>query len=65
MPLTDIANRVYNHGWQLDPVVRSLLDTAFISCSCFYGKQRMFTPDFIAWLAEFQLLDYDLRTKDG
>lgn len=31
----------------------------------FYGKQRMFTPDFIAWLAEFQLPDYHLRTKDG
>ena len=29
MPVTDIATRVYNHGWRLDPVVRSLLDTDF------------------------------------
>ena len=26
---TDIATRTYNHGWRLDPVVRSLLDTDF------------------------------------
>lgn len=29
MAVTDIASRTYNHGWQLDPVVRSLLDTDF------------------------------------
>jgi nicotinate phosphoribosyltransferase len=27
--VTDIATRVYNHGWRLDPIVRSLLDTDF------------------------------------
>ncbi|MDO6967067.1 nicotinate phosphoribosyltransferase [Rhizobium alvei] len=26
---TDIARRVYNHAWKLDPIVRSLLDTDF------------------------------------
>lgn len=26
---TDIATRTYNHGWRLDPIVRSLLDTDF------------------------------------
>jgi nicotinate phosphoribosyltransferase len=26
---TDIARRVYNHTWKLDPIVRSLLDTDF------------------------------------
>ena len=26
---TDIATRVYNHTWKLDPIVRSLLDTDF------------------------------------
>src|SRR3954447_1982609 len=27
--LTDIAKRVYDHTWKLDPIVRSLLDTDF------------------------------------
>ena len=27
--VTDIATRTYNHGWRLDPIVRSLLDTDF------------------------------------
>src|SRR5262249_126413 len=29
MTVTDIASRTYNHGWRLDPIVRSLLDTDF------------------------------------
>ena len=29
MPVTDIATRSWNHGWRLDPIVRSLLDTDF------------------------------------
>jgi len=29
MTKTDIARRVYNHTWKLDPIVRSLLDTDF------------------------------------
>jgi nicotinate phosphoribosyltransferase len=29
MTVTDIANRTYNHGWRLDPILRSLLDTDF------------------------------------
>jgi nicotinate phosphoribosyltransferase len=124
MPVTDIATRVYNHGWRLDPVVRSLLDTDFykllmlqmirhlhpevqatfslinrsksvrlaeviderelreqldhartvrfskkeliwLAGNSFYGKQRMFTPDFIEWLSGFQLPDYELRKVDG
>ena len=124
MPVTDIATRVYNHGWRLDPIVRSLLDTDFykllmlqmirhlhpevqatfslinrsksvrlaevideaelraqldhartlrfskkeliwLAGNSFYGKQRMFAPDFIAWLAEFQLPEYDLHKVDG
>jgi nicotinate phosphoribosyltransferase len=124
MPVTDIATRVYHHGWRLDPVVRSLLDTDFykllmlqmirhlhgdvratfalinrsttvrladviderelreqldhartirftkkeliwLAGNSFYGKQRMFAPDFIEWLSHFQLPDYDLRTVDG
>ena len=27
--MTDIATRVYNHNWKIDPVVRSVLDTDF------------------------------------
>ncbi len=27
--MTDIATRVYNHRWKLDPIVRSLIDTDF------------------------------------
>ncbi len=124
MPVTDIATRVYNHGWRLDPVVRSLLDTDFykllmlqlirhlhsdvqatfslinrstsirlaevidegelreqldharsigfskkeliwLAGNSFYGKRRMFAPDFIDWLADFQLPDYDLRKVDS
>jgi nicotinate phosphoribosyltransferase len=29
MPTTDIARRVYDHTWKLDPIIRSLLDTDF------------------------------------
>jgi len=124
MPITDIATRVYNHGWRLDPVVRSLLDTDFykllmlqmirhlhpevrttfslinrstsvrlaevidetelreqldhartvrfsqreliwLAGNSFYGKQRMFAPDFIDWLADFQLPAYTLSKSDG
>lgn len=27
--MTDIARRVYNHNWKIDPIVRSVLDTDF------------------------------------
>lgn len=124
MVLTDIATRSYNHGWRLDPIVRSLLDTDFykllmlqmirhlhadvevtfsvlnrtrsvrladvidegelraqldhartvrfskkeliwLAGNSFYGNERMFAPDFIAWLADFQLPPYELHTVDG
>src|SRR4051812_44378474 len=29
MATTDLAQRVYDHTWKLDPIVRSLLDTDF------------------------------------
>lgn len=28
-PVVDIATRVYNHKWKIDPIVRSLIDTDF------------------------------------
>ena len=29
LDMTDIATRVYNHAWKIDPIVRSVLDTDF------------------------------------
>lgn len=29
VPTIDIATRVYNHNWKIDPIVRSLIDTDF------------------------------------
>jgi nicotinate phosphoribosyltransferase len=37
----------------------------WLSGNSFYGKQQMFSPDFIRWLAEFQLPEYDLRKVEG
>ena len=124
MAHTDIATRTYNHGWRLDPIVRSLLDTDFykllmlqliwqrhrdlpvtfsminrsrsvrladivdegelraqldhartlaftnreliwLAGNTFYGKTQMFAPDFIAWLRDFRLPDYELSRRDG
>jgi len=124
MTVTDIARRVYNHTWKLDPIVRSLLDTDFykllmlqmirglypdvnvtfslvnrnrdvrladeidvgelkeqldhartlrftkkemiwLAGNTFYGRKQIFQPDFLAWLADFRLPEYELRQKDG
>ncbi len=124
MAVNDIATRVYNHNFRLDPIVRSLLDTDFykllmlqmiwrdsrqvqatfslinrskavrlgdvidedelraqldharslrftrkeliwLAGNSFYGRQQMFAPDFLAWLGDFQLPEYDLRKADG
>lgn len=124
MILTDIATRAYNHGFRLDPIVRSLLDTDFykllmlqfiraryadvratfslinrtssvrlaeiidedelraqldharrasfskkeliwLAGNSFYGRDRMFAPDFIAFLEQFRLTPYEFRTVDG
>lgn len=37
----------------------------WLAGNSFYGKQQMFAPDFIAWLADFQLPEYELRKVDG
>ncbi len=124
MTKTDIARRVYDNAWKLDPIVRSLLDTDFykllmlqmiwklypevdatfslinrtktvrlaeeideqelrdqldfvrtlrftkkemiwLAGNSFYGRKQIFSPEFLAWLAEFQLPDYHLARKDG
>lgn len=124
MAVTDIAKRVYDHTWKLDPIIRSLLDTDFykllmlqmiwkqyrdvgvtfslvnrttrvriaeeieeaelraqldharslrfskkemiwLAGNTFYGRAQIFEPEFLAWLANFQLPPYELRTEDG
>lgn len=121
---TDIARRVYNHTWKLDPIVRSLLDTDFykllmlqmiwklyptvdatfslinrtktvrladeideqelreqldhcrelrfakkemiwLAGNTFYGRQKIFSSDFLHWLENFQLPEYELTKRDG
>jgi nicotinate phosphoribosyltransferase len=37
----------------------------WLAGNSFYGKQQMFSPDFIAWLADFRLPEYDLHKLDG
>ena len=37
----------------------------WLAGNTFYGVERMFRPDFLAWLADFRLPDYDLRKVDG
>ncbi|WP_455474219.1 nicotinate phosphoribosyltransferase [Bartonella sp. B30(2025)] len=124
MDHTDIAKRVYNHTWKLDPIIRSLLDTDFykllmvqmiwglypnvnvtfslinrtktvhltddideselrdqldhalslrftkkemiwLAGNTFYGRKQIFEPDFLQWLENFQLPEYELTRKDG
>lgn len=121
---TDIARRVYDHTWKLDPIVRSLLDTDFykllmlqmiwaryrdvqatfslinrthsvrladevdenalraqldyarslrftkkemiwLAGNSFYGRKQIFMPEFLAWLEDFELPEYELRREDG
>ena len=124
MPTTDIATRVYNHTWKLDPIIRSLLDTDFykllmlqmiwglyrdvqvtfslvnrttrvriaeevderelrdqldhartlrftkkemiwLAGNTFYGRAQIFAPEFLSWLQNFQLSEYELKAQDG
>ena len=122
--LTDIATRVYNHTFKLDPIIRSLLDTdvykllmlqtiwkdhrnvpvtfslinrttsvklaleieetelreqldhartlklthkesIWLSGNTFYGKERLFTEEFLSWFRNYSLPEYELRVEDG
>lgn len=124
MARTDIARRVYNHTWKLDPICRSLLDTDFykllmlqmiwglyphvdatfslinrnehvrladeidegelreqldharslrfakkemiwLAGNTFYGRKQIFRPDFLNWLADFRLPEYELVRRNG
>ena len=37
----------------------------WLAGNSFYGRTQMFSPDFIAWLADFALPEYDLHKVDG
>jgi len=124
MTKTDIASRVYNHTWKLDPIIRSLIDTDFykllmlqmiwklypnvnatfslinrtktvrladeidehelreqldharslhlskkemiwLAGNTFYGRKQIFEPEFLNWLATYQLPEYELSTREG
>ena len=42
-PSVDIATRVYNHKWKIDPIVRSLIDTDFyklLMCQSVFRNRR-------------------------
>ncbi len=121
---TDIARRVFNHTWKLDPIIRSLLDTDFykllmlqmiwglyrdvdatftlinrsksvrlteeideqelreqldhartirfskkemiwLAGNSFYGRKQIFRPEFLEWLQDFSLPEYELTRQDG
>lgn len=37
----------------------------WLAGNSFYGRQRMFEPEFLQWLAAFRLPDYELSVVDG
>lgn len=37
----------------------------WLAGNSFYGRTQMFSPDFIAWLADFRLPEYELSRRDG
>ena len=120
----DIAKRVYDHTFKMDPIVRSILDTDVykllmlqtihrewrdipvtfslinrsssvrladdidevelreqlehartirltkkesirLAGNTFYGKERLFTAEFLQWLKEYQLPEFELAKRDG
>ena len=47
--MVDIATRVHNHKWKIDPIVRSLIDTDFyklLMCQSVFRKRRDTTVTF-------------------
>lgn len=123
-PMPDIATRVYNHNFKLDPIVRSLLDTdiykllmlqtiwkecrdvpvtftlinrtksvrlaeeidekelraqldnarnirltkkelIWLTGNTFYGRERLFTNEFLEWFKDYSLPEYQLSIEDG
>ncbi|WEF24608.1 nicotinate phosphoribosyltransferase [Paracoccus sp. S3-43] len=57
--MVDIATRVYNHKWKIDPIVRSLIDTDFyklLMCQSIFRNR----PDTVV---RFQLINRTTRIR--
>ena len=124
MTIINLAKRIHDHTYKLDPIARSLLDTdiykllmlqtiwkefrevpvtfslinrtqsirladqidigelreqldhartvrltkrerIWLAGNTFYGKERLFSPDFIDWLSTYQYPEYSLKVRDG
>jgi nicotinate phosphoribosyltransferase len=37
----------------------------WLAGNTFYGRKQIFEPEFLAWLADFRLPEYELEKKDG
>jgi nicotinate phosphoribosyltransferase len=59
MATTDIAKRVYDHTWKLDPIIRSLLDTDFYKLLMLQMIWRLY-PDIDA---TFSLINRTKRVR--
>ena len=40
-------------------------ENIWLAGNTFYGKERLFSADFLQWLKDYQLPDFELNTKDG
>jgi nicotinate phosphoribosyltransferase len=40
-------------------------ERVWLAGNTFYGRTQIFKPDFMAWLAEYQLPEYELARRDG
>ena len=47
------------------PSASAKKELIWLAGNTFYGKTQMFSPDFIHWLADFRLPEYELRKVDG
>ena len=45
--MVDIATRVHNHKWKIDPIVRSLIDTDFYKLPVSYTHLTLPTSDLV------------------
>ena len=58
--MVDIATRVHNHNWRIDPIVRSLIDTDFyklLMCQSIFRNK----PDTVV---QFSLINRQLTKKN-
>jgi len=37
----------------------------WLAGNSFYGRKQIFAPEFLAWLRDFRLPEYDLKREDG